>query len=950
MAEATPDEQLGELLALVRGQTRQNFTSYKKQTLLRRVHRRMGLHRIERLPDYIQRLRSDPEETRALAADLTINVTGFFRDPQAWRQLDEKVIAPLVQARATGSTIRAWVPGCSTGEEAYSVAMLVAERAEAAKKRFDLRLFATDVAPSVLSAARAGAYPSSIAADVGPERLERFFQMVEDTYRIKNSLREMITFAPQNLLQDPPFSRIDLISCRNLLIYLKPEVQKKVLGLFHFALGENGHLFLGPAESVAGKEDLFRTVSKKWRIYRRLGSTRHDVVDFPLIDMDEPARSGGGEAAAPAAPRPSVGELVDRALLDRYAPASVLIDPRCRVHYLRGPIEDYLRPPSGEPSYDLLAMAREGLQTPLRMAVRRALDESREVVVNTRLRRGAVPHPIRVVAAPLEQGGDGATRLLVSFFEREDTGDRPAPAELESAPSEGRLQAELDTTREDLRLTIEEMEATNEELKASNEEIRSVNEELQASNEELETAKEELQSLNEELNTINAQLEAKVAEFEARTDDVNNLLNSTDIAVLFLDRSLCIRWFTPSMRTLLELLPTDLGRPISHFAQRFSNGDLLEEARSVLEGLRRSDAEVVDDLGRWYIRRIVPYRTVTDRIEGVVVTFTDITERKRREQEVEEAKQFAEAIVGAARFPLVVLSPELRVRSANAAFYDTFQVRPDETEGRPLAQLGDRQWDVPELHRLLTRVLPERAEFSDFEVEHDFERIGQRTMLLHARPLHGAHLILLGMVDLTERKRGERERELLARELSHRVKNILAVVQALAMQTDGSRSVEEYRNTFVGRLSAMTRAHSLLLDAQWRSADLGELVGQALQPYRVDHPEVIEVEGEPVALTANQCLGLSLVLHELATNAAKYGALSQHEGRVHVSWRVAEDNPRRRVRLTWQERDGPPVQPPAEKGFGTRLIERACSYELEGEVELDYAPAGLHCRVVFPLT
>ena len=450
-------------------------------------------------------------------------------------------------------------------------------------------------------------------------------------------------------------------------------------------------------------------------------------------------------------------------------------------------------------------------------------------------------------------------------------------------------------------------------MKASNEEIRSINEELQASNEELETAKEELQSLNEELNTINAQLEAKVAELEARTDDLNNLLNSTDIAVLFLDRSLCIRWFTPSMKALLELLPTDIGRPMSHFAQRFDGGDLLEDARSVLERLLPSDAEVEDDLGRWYIRHIVPYRTATDRIDGVVVTFTDITERKRREREVQEAKQFAEAIVDAARFPLVVLTPELRLKSANAAFYDTFQVRPDETEGRPLAQLGNRQWDIPELHRLLTRVLPERAEFVDFEIEHDFERIGQRTMLLHARPLDGAELILLGMVDLTERKRVERERELLSRELSHRVKNILAVVQALAMQTDGSRSVDEFRHTFVGRLSAMTRAQSLLLDAQWRSADLGELVGQALQPYRVDHPEVIEVEGEPVALMANQGLGLSLILHELATNAAKYGALSQQEGRVHVSWRVDEANPGRRVRLTWQESDGPPVEPRARK-------------------------------------
>jgi two-component system CheB/CheR fusion protein len=317
-----------------------------------------------------------------------------------------------------------------------------------------------------------------------------------------------------------------------------------------------------------------------------------------------------------------------------------------------------------------------------------------------------------------------------------------------------------------------------------------------------------------------------------RTNDLTNLFNSTDVATLFLDRALCIRWFTPSMKALLELLPSDIGRPIAHFAQRFSGGDLLEDARKVLERLLPSDTEVVDDLGRWYIRHIVPYRTEDDRIDGVVVTFTEITERKHREKELSQAKEFAEAIVQAVRFPLVVLTPELRVRSANPAFYETFQVSADVTEGRPLGQLGNLQWDIPELHQRLSMVQSEGKEFSDFEIEHEFERIGRRTMLLHARPLDGAQSILLGMVDLTERKRGERERELLARELNHRVKNTLAVVQALAMQTDHSSSVEEYRNTFLGRLSALARAHSLLLDAQWRGADLRQLVEQTLEAYR----------------------------------------------------------------------------------------------------------------------
>ena len=637
LVKSTPEDQLHAVLTLVRSSTRRDFGSYRKRTLLRRIHRRMGLHRIEGLPGYIERLRSDPDEIRALAADLTINVTGFFRDPEAWGILGDKVIAPLVQQRPAGSTIRVWVPGCSTGEEAYSIAILILEHAEAAGKTFDVRLFATDVADGVLSSARAGLYPGSISQDVVPERLERWFEAGEDTYVIRRALREAVTFAPQNLLQDPPFSRLDLVSCRNLLIYLEPDFQKRVLGLFHFALREGGHLFLGPAETIAGREDLFQSVSRKWRIFRRLGPTRHDLVDFPLIGPSElEVRAGPGPEPSGPDPRANAGELMDRALLERYAPASALIDRQLRVHYLRGPTEDYLRPASGEPSYNLISMAREGLQSTLRAVVRKAIDRGaggrcgRSRPTQHRLARGTGGRELRIHPPP---GGDA--RLLVSFFEREVAADAAPPAEVGEGASEGALQAELDTARQDLRLSIEHMDAANEELKASNEEIRSINEELQASNEELETSKEELQSLNEELNTVNTQLQAKVVELEGRTDDLNNLLNSTDVATLFLDRALCIRWFTPTMKALLELLPSDVGRPISHFAQRFSGGNLLEDARSVLERLRPSDAEVVDDLGRWYIRHIGPYRTATDRIGGVVVTFVDITERKRSEEELQ---------------------------------------------------------------------------------------------------------------------------------------------------------------------------------------------------------------------------------------------------------------------------------------------------------------------------
>ena len=403
------------------------------------------------------------------------------------------------------------------------------------------------------------------------------------------------------------------------------------------------------------------------------------------------------------------------------------------------------------------------------------------------------------------------------------------------------------------------------------------------------------------------------------------------------------------MKTLLELLPTDIGRPISHFAQRFTGGDWVEDARKVLERLVPAEAEVKDDLGRWYIRNILPYRTEADRISGVVVTFTEITERKGREQEVNEAKEFAETIVQAMRFPLVVLTPELRVRSANPAFYETFQVSPDVTEGRPLAELGNLQWDIPELHQRSVEG-PARAErvHGHFETQHHFN-LSYRHMALHARPLDGAQLILLGMVDLTERKRGERERELLARELNHRVKNILAGV-AVAGHADGPLPLGRGVSRQVRRspLGAGACAQPVAGPAMAGRGPQG--AGRAGAPGVPGRPSgSIEIDGEPVPLTASHSLGLSLILHELGTNAAKYGALSHSKGRYMLSWRLEGDKQGRRLRLRWEERGGPAVEPPTEKGFGMRLIERACTYELEGEMELDYAPAGLRCEVVVPL-
>ena len=499
-------------------------------------------------------------------------------------------------------------------------------------------------------------------------------------------------------------------------------------------------------------------------------------------------------------------------------------------------------------------------------------------------------------------------------------------------------------------MTVEQMEGANEELKASNEEIRSINEELQATNEELETSKEELQSLNEETNTINNQLQAKVAELEQRTDDLNNLLNSTDVATLFLDRDMSIRWFTPSMKDLLALQMTDMGRPVWHLAQRFSDGRLADAAKRVLADLTPATTEVMSDTGRYFIRRILPYRTALDRIEGVVVTFVDITERKRTEQQLAENEQRFRALVTATNDVLYRMNPdwtEMRHLGGSGFIADTASPSDEWLEKYIYPEDQARVWEAIQ-NAITTK--------SVFELEHRVRRADGSEGWTYSRavPLldeNGEITEWFGAAsDITERKRGELDLEMLTRELSHRVKNTLAVVQSLARMTNGRiRSVEAYREAFLGRLDALAVAHSLLLDRNWKEADLAEIVGEVVSAYKVDHPDVIDIEGPGVVITARQGLGLSIVLHELGTNAAKYGALSRHEGRLSIRWHVEEQSEDRRLRLIWRERHGPKVAPPQEKGFGSKLIERTCSYELHGTVQLDWAPEGLTCEIAFPL-
>ena len=696
---ATGQEQavLNEILSLLRKRLRHDFSGYKKSTLFRRVERRMGLNQITELGDYTRLLRQNPTEIVALNDDLMIHVTGFFRDTASWDALRTKAIDPLVAQRPTDTPIRAWVTACSSGEEAYSLAMLLVEAAHAAGKEFDIKVFATDTAERTLAHARAGIYPGGIESEISPERLERFFDKDENNYHVKKSLRDQVVFAPQNLLQDPPFSRIDICTCRNLLIYLEADMQRRALAMIHFGLRDGGTLLLGSSETVAGMDELFEPIDKKHRLFRRVGPTRHGEIEFPSLHASGAAAETNGAKSRSLA-RASIAQLTNKALLDRYGPAAVVIDREQHIVYFHGHTERYLDQPRGEPTRQLLSLARESVRGALRTALQRALAQKQQATV----RNGIVETVegrcrVEVVVAPLEPGAD-PIYYLVSFHEHREP--PPPPRSTEHTETRRQLEEELQRIRDELQSTIQELQTSNEELKASNEEATSINEELQSTNEELETSKEELQSLNEELTTVNAQFQAKLEELEATSNDLSSLLSSTDIAVVFLDRQFRIRRYTPAVSDLLVLIPSDIGRPLSDLARKFRDDDLLKDAQSVLDKLQALEKEIVSESGRAYLRRALPYRTADDRIDGVVVTFIDITARKAAEAALRESEERHRLILeGINEYAIFMVDPNGRITTWNTGAERLLGYAQTEVIGQPLALVftpEDRAAGVPE--------------------------------------------------------------------------------------------------------------------------------------------------------------------------------------------------------------------------------------------------------------
>jgi two-component system CheB/CheR fusion protein len=636
---------LEKAIILLRTHTGHDFSFYKKNALYRRIERRMGIHQIDKLAGYVRYLQENSQELDLLFKELLIGVTGFFRDPACWEELRKNILPALIASRPKGHVLRAWVAGCSTGEEAYSLVMLFKEVMDRVKppKKITLQVFATDLDKDAIEKARQGVYPENICADVSPKQMNRFFKKEEHGCRVTSEIREMVIFAPQNLIMDPPFTKVDILTCRNLLIYLTPETQKKLIPLFHYSLAPGGVLFLGGAEAVGTFTDLFTPLNNKLRFFRRTGLvTRSEPIEFPpSIAEPLPNRAEPSPVPKPAA---SFQSLADRLILEHYSPSAVLVNEKGNILYVSGRTGKYLEPAAGKANWNIFVMVREGLRIELGDAFHKALEQDAPVALrglkvesnggtqlaDVTIQRLAEPEPLRgmVIIVFTE-----VTTPLETELSR-----RPLKA-VKNPARNGRLE-ELERKYQQARLDAqtvrEEMQTAQEELRSTIEEQQATNEEMQSTNEELTTSKEEMQSLNEELQTVNSEMQVKMDELARSNNDMKNLLNSTDIATLFLDNDLNVRRFTTQATKIIKLIPGDIGRPITDLASDLVYPELAQDAHEVLRKLGFAEKPVSARDGRWFTARIMPYRTLDDRIDGVVITFTDITAAKTLEAKLRE--------------------------------------------------------------------------------------------------------------------------------------------------------------------------------------------------------------------------------------------------------------------------------------------------------------------------
>jgi two-component system CheB/CheR fusion protein len=739
------ENSLKSIFILLRSKTEVDFSQYRKTTIRRRIQRRMVVHQLESLGDYLTFLERNPDEVEALYEELLIHVTNFFREPETFEVLQTVVLPRLLQERGSNDPIRIWLPGCSTGEEAYSLAIVATEFFDGKQEPPGIQIFATDVSDRVLGIARKGIFDQGIESNTSKDRLRRFFTKIEHGYQVKKQIRDLCVFARQNVLRDPPFSRLDLISCRNVLIYFELAAQRKLIPYFHYALKPGGFLLLGGAETVGNFSDLFEPVDQKTKLFSKR-SVRSPYLMRMEGGLPDPTsadvlRDFAGQTAL-IQPHPL--RETDQFLMAKYCPPAIVVDNGMRIVQFRGNVARFLDPEPGEASLDLFRMVRTNLEIPLRSLLAEAKKEERPARKERILAEGSgLATFLNLEVVPMSASAT-RERWFILLFE-----DSHVPVQEVGSPSSKRpgkkgkntrisqIEQELATTREHLQTLIEEQESINEELRSANEEIQSSNEELQSTNEELETAKEELQSTNEELITLNEELKSGNVELSELNNDLTNLLRSVNIPIVMVDRNLRIRRFTPVAQRTLKLIAADVGRVITDLRADVEIPKLEELVHEVMETLSSKEIEIQDRNGHWYRLQIRPYETTDNKITGAVMILFDINASKRENDHSKRMISYAEAFVETVRNSVFVLDSQLKVEKATSFFYEQFQLTPGETEGLSIYEIGDGQWNFPAVRTLLEEILLQNSKVEDFEIDHEFHRVGRKRIFLNVRRLEG---------------------------------------------------------------------------------------------------------------------------------------------------------------------------------------------------------------------
>lgn len=706
---------LDKIIILLRTHTGNDFSLYKKNTVYRRIERRMGVHKIEKITSYVHFLQENPKELDILFKELLIGVTNFFRDPAVWEKMKEVVIPGIIENSQEGAVLRAWIPGCSTGEEAYTLAMVFKEAIEkkGSKGGISLQIFATDLDNEAIETARKGLFPANIAGNVTPKRLSRFFVKTEEGYRVNTEIREMVVFAKHNIIMHAPFTKIDILSCRNMLIYMDPELQKKLLGLFCYSLNPDGVMVLGSAETLGTQSHFFAPVDSKLKIYKRSNTTQTpELFDFPSSFSRTTLVST--EKQLPTKSNPNIQALADQLLLQHFSPPGVLVNEKGDIIYITGRTGKYLEPSVGKANMNIFAMLREGLRNEFPAAFRKAIKRKETVILhNLKVGTNGSTQSLNINIQWIEKPEPLSGMVMIIFIDLPKTDNRIIAKSGEQhfqSIKQSELEEELQRTREEMQNALEEMQTTQEEQKSTNEELQSTNEELQSTNEELTTSKEEMQSLNEELQTVNAELQSKVDDFLRINNDMKNLLNSTDIATLFLDKDLNIRRYTNQATKIFKLIKSDIGRPFTDLVSDLSYPDLANDALEVLRTLVFIEKQIPTKDKRWFSIRIMPYRTYDDRIDGLVITFVNNSDIKKLEGELVETEQMHRLILNSSSDVIIRLSLDFSILEFNPEAEKFFGKKHKTTLNKNFIQLFIPQTEQKKVEKDLKKLLNEVLE------------------------------------------------------------------------------------------------------------------------------------------------------------------------------------------------------------------------------------------------